>query len=395
MTGTDRAGVSQKRVFIHVGLQKTGSSALQAFFTKNAKQLAHMGVSYPSPEAEAIVTSGVCTGNVLHVMQRKAARDGFEGSLQALADRYLCSTLEEAISAAAQPTVLLSGEFISGHMTPDIVAQLQDLSCRHHITILCLVRDPYDLAVSAWKQNVKTGKETLPLSDRVKRYCAKGSGSLGSKKLLPLLASGVDVRVRNYDCIRNDLVSAFLSEIGLQPSAFDWQSERRHNLSLSYWQATAVVMAQKITGSSRFSARLLEIFRTTPGIHPDPYLPSIDAELLAAQRPVIDHLNHILPPEELLRHTLRSTEGQDDQSMPLDVVEQLLLTVREELESKTRFAVASVSAHPSLPADFDPVEYLIRNPDVAAANMDPVYHYINHGRFEGRVYKAGRGANPS
>ncbi len=346
MTGTDRAGVSQKRVFIHVGLHKTGSSALQAFFSKNAKQLAHMGVSYPSPEAEATVTSGVCTGNVLHIMQRKAARDGFEDSLQALTDRYLCPTLEEAISAAAQPTVLLSGEFFSGrHLMPHIVAQLQDLSCRYHIIILCLVRDPYDLAVSAWKQRVKTGKETLPLSDRLKSYCA--AGSLAPGRLLPLLASGLDVRVRNYDCIRTDLVPAFLSEIGLQPSAFDWQSERRHNLSLSYWQATAVVMAQKITGSSRFSARLLDIFRTTPGIHPDPYLPSIDAELLAAQRPVIDHLNRILRPEERLRDTVRSTEGPGDQSMPLDVVEQLLLTVREELESKTRFAVASVSAPPS------------------------------------------------
>lgn len=391
MTGTDRAGLSQKRVFIHVGLHKTGSSALQAFFSNNAKQLDHMGVSYPWPEADPTVSSGVCTGNLLHIMQRKAAEDGFEASLQALTDRYLCPTIEAAIACAAQPTVLLSGEFISGHMTPNIVTQLQELSTRHHIEILCLVRDPYDLAVSAWKQRVKTGEETLPLPDRVKHCC--NTGSLAPKKLLPLLASGLDVRVRNYDCIRTDLVPAFLSEIGLQPSAFDWQSERRHNLSLSYWQATAVVKAQKITGSSRFSARLLNIFRTTPSIHPDPYLPSIDAELLAAQRPVIDHLNQILPPEERLRDTLRSTEGPGDQSMPIDVVEQLLLTMREELESKKGSAGASVSAHPHIPADFDPVEYLIRNPDVAAANMDPAYHYLNHGRFEGRIYKSGSGGS--
>ncbi|MFJ4373152.1 TylF/MycF/NovP-related O-methyltransferase [Pseudomonas japonica] len=42
----------------------------------------------------------------------------------------------------------------------------------------------------------------------------------------------------------------------------------------------------------------------------------------------------------------------------------------------------------SLPVDFSPEQYLLLHPDVRYAGMDPTYHYLNHGRFEGRNYKS-------
>lgn len=40
-----------------------------------------------------------------------------------------------------------------------------------------------------------------------------------------------------------------------------------------------------------------------------------------------------------------------------------------------------------LPSDFDPEAYLLLNPDVRMAGMDPVHHYLQHGRKENREYK--------
>ncbi|MCY4386899.1 MAG: phytanoyl-CoA dioxygenase family protein [Desulfurellaceae bacterium] len=40
-----------------------------------------------------------------------------------------------------------------------------------------------------------------------------------------------------------------------------------------------------------------------------------------------------------------------------------------------------------LPGDFDGARYLTLHPDVAEAGVDPAYHYMTHGRFEGREYK--------
>ena len=39
------------------------------------------------------------------------------------------------------------------------------------------------------------------------------------------------------------------------------------------------------------------------------------------------------------------------------------------------------------PADFDPARYLELNPDVAAAGADPVRHYLDFGRREGRRFR--------
>lgn len=40
-----------------------------------------------------------------------------------------------------------------------------------------------------------------------------------------------------------------------------------------------------------------------------------------------------------------------------------------------------------LPADFDPEYYLVINADVKEAGLDPVQHYLNFGRAEGRIYR--------
>ena len=40
-----------------------------------------------------------------------------------------------------------------------------------------------------------------------------------------------------------------------------------------------------------------------------------------------------------------------------------------------------------LPKDFEPSQYLLLNPDVAAAKVDPSDHYLNFGRNENRLYK--------
>ncbi len=41
----------------------------------------------------------------------------------------------------------------------------------------------------------------------------------------------------------------------------------------------------------------------------------------------------------------------------------------------------------SLPVDFDPEQYLALNDDLRLGKVDPVKHYLNHGRAEGRAYR--------
>lgn len=45
-----------------------------------------------------------------------------------------------------------------------------------------------------------------------------------------------------------------------------------------------------------------------------------------------------------------------------------------------------VALHPGLPVDFDGQAYLKLNPDLVAAGVDPVEHFLSHGQREGRHY---------
>jgi SAM-dependent methyltransferase len=49
--------------------------------------------------------------------------------------------------------------------------------------------------------------------------------------------------------------------------------------------------------------------------------------------------------------------------------------------------IVVLKKEPAVPADFDAARYLRANPDVRAAGLDPLYHYRNWGRKEGRSWK--------
>lgn len=374
-----------KRIFIHVGLPKTGSSALQAFFSLNAAAMERRGVFYPFPEASVTVSSGTCTGNLLHVMQREATRVGTSTNLAMLTETYLESAIEEAIVQGEEGAILLSGEFITQYLSPAQIRYFQELSLRHRVTFISFVRDIHDLTVSGWKQHVKAEGESRDFPEYVEAVCANGFFSV--KKLCALLNAGLDVRVRNYDRNRLDLLGALLQEIGLEDVAFKDRNAPQKNLSLSYWEAKATVLAQGITGSSRLSAMMLNRFRHQHNRLRDPYLPEEDSKLLRSLEHEIALLNKYLPQGETLRDTPHLNADTAAEAVPVDVVAQLLEAVRELLASDPARPTYK-QAMPNLPEDFDPQEYLLRNPDVRAAEMDPVYHYLNHGRFEGRSYKA-------
>lgn len=388
MTGSNLTSQGRKRVFIHVGVPKTGSSALQAFLSLHAGALEQQGISYPFPEAEVTVTDGTCTGNLMHVMQKKATADRFQSNQAGLTATYLPFALDAAVVAARSDTVLVSGEFITQHLTQGLIDYFHALSRRHHVTFVGFVRDAHDLTLSGWKQHVKAKGEARDLPDYVAAALEQGFFSL--RKLCMLLRGGLDVRVRNYDMVRRDLVTAFAEEVGFEVgrASVSGQSIGQKNLSLSYWQAKAIVMSQS-TGSHRLGAVLVNRFLNKPDRRRDPYLARIDADLLQFLQDDLDLLNICLAPSEQLRTTPRTEADGTDLGFPPDVVMEII----EALHQSGTLAIAPPKppAHPFLPRDFDPQAYLLRNPDVVAARMDPIYHYLHHGRFEGRSYKSTAG----
>jgi hypothetical protein len=186
-------------------------------------------------------------------------------------------------------------------------------------------------------------------------------------------------------------VDALFREIGVETAGVDlYRGENRlFNPSISYRQAKMISLASQSAGLSRLSALLLNQFRTSVDRRKDPVFTDIDQSLLDDFKSELCVLNRLLPEGEKLRvlprpadvHNEAGMFDADDLSLLFESFGNLLA------QSSAGTAATSNQKSPELPADFDAEEYLLRNPDVAEAGMDPVYHYLNHGRFEFRRYK--------
>ncbi len=377
-----------KKIILHIGLPKTGSSAIQAFLSRNVEALASQGISYPFPELTSVVEAGACTGNLLHVMQRRAAKDRFQGTVAERIDVYLDSVIGEAISTSVTETVVLSGEFLGTWITPAKIAALEALSTRYEMRIVGFVRDVYDWHMSAWKQRVKANGETRDFAEHVRAAIGRPEGVL---RCLPLfIDSRLDCRLVNYDRHKQDLIGAFLRTIGSDPEApgFRYGSDRLENPSLSYWQAKQVVMAASHTGCSRLAALLLDRFRSEEDPRKDPVFDDIDRRLLEAHAGLISRINALLPEGQGLRQTPRGGVAEIDVGFSTEDMARFMRTVRTVLDGVEFSWKDNRARQDGLPEDFAPVEYLLRNPDVAAAKVDPIEHYLTYGRFEGRVYRS-------
>jgi len=134
---------------------------------------------------------------------------------------------------------------------------------------------------------------------------------------------------------------------------------------------------------------LLKQFRTSIDRRKDPVFHDFDQTLLEHLSSEISVLNRLLPEGEKLRVVPRPAEFDNEAGM-FDADDlSLLFESFGTLLTKSSAGTTAIQQHksPELPADFDAEEYLLRNTDVAEAGMDPIHHYLNHGRFGFRNYK--------
>lgn len=378
--------MGKRHIYIHVGAPKTGSSAIQAFLSLNVATLAINDVSYPFPEGKKTITTGVCTGNIIHELQRKATEDGTSTHNRGLLEAYLEETVREALSSTKHTNVVFSSEALSRLTSPKIMDFYRRLADEYNVTFISFFRDVYDQSMSAWKQSIKIGISPRPFATWIEQRIKRGS--FDSEHAVELIDAGFDVKLINFDVHRKDLSSIFLREIGLDPAltGFARPTKNISNPSLSYRQAAQVAMAAKHIDSSLFNALLLQRFRAEPDKTPDPYFLEVDKMLMDHLRVSLNEMNNRLPESHKVRTEVRNSPDAGDVAFSLESMASFMEVVRETLATPQ----AELPAVPQegLPEDFIPKVYLLLNPDIAEAGVDPIRHYIAHGAFEGRIYKA-------
>lgn len=146
------------RIVIHAGMHKTGSSAIQYHFFRNA----YPGLRYVRWEnpnhSDLFVLLFEDPDRLASHYGFKPRGPAFCAQLPQMRRQWLAS-LTEDLDAGRAETVVLSGEEISGPAFGDAVARMAEFLRRwtDDITVVAYVRSPLSYAASAFQQRLKGG----------------------------------------------------------------------------------------------------------------------------------------------------------------------------------------------------------------------------------------------
>lgn len=207
------------RLYVHCGLHKTGTTALQAFLTQEAATLARAGILYPKSGQR---NAGGGQHNLAWELTKDRRYKPAWGGLEALA---------REIAGFDGDVVLSSEDFETLLVTPDGLKPLAELAAAggRILTPILYVRHQADYLESLYYQCLKAGfaeayagfADEAVERGEVRRNEWRFVFDFGrALDMLSRLAGG-EVRVRNYHVLeRGSVVCDFLGAIGVPTSLF-------------------------------------------------------------------------------------------------------------------------------------------------------------------------------
>ena len=144
------------RLYLHAGTNKTGSSFLQTVLTQNRTQLLQQGVLVPASKWDERMTEGLISpGNGHQLAWLLSTEDAQKTKL------YLSQLVQQARQQNVNK-VVLSNEILirlfSNQNILEILTQSAHDAGFDTIHCLCLLRNPYEHALSLFKHRAKSGK---------------------------------------------------------------------------------------------------------------------------------------------------------------------------------------------------------------------------------------------
>ena len=387
--------MTRPKVVFHIGLPKTGSSAIQHVLAANVEALSGLGIHVPHPET--LTRSGNPTAGNAERLWNLIRESASESETTDAVRAWL------AESAAPEGMTLLSSEFLSmlsDEETKILAAVTHEFA---DATIVLVLRDIYDHAFSVWTHKSKEGRETESFTEFCgSNYIHPPPGKAGApiEPLEKFSRHFDDVRIGHYSSESGALAMMFFELVGIEiPTEEIAGRDIRVNPSMSLEEIELVRVLNEVDPSRWAARRLGDGFlrqsRSGNSVPDDP------EALLALENALGKSVREIneryFDGKSVLRFRSQLLEGSAQSPSPvamkavellgeeIGLMRQYILTplksrLPEWERSPARFA-------PEIPENFDPIEYLRINPDVLLAGADPYRHYAKSGKKAGRIWK--------
>lgn len=228
-----------KKLIVHIGTPKTGSSYLQELCVKNFDTLLAAGILYPGIESGEFIDKAnvpINASNILDVFLNETNR---EETISRLSKKL------NAVFSFNVNTVLISDETLSAFNVQNkgnlyifecLIDTCNALSI--DIKFLAFFREPSKYLPSHWAQLVKNHNETSSLVDFIKANKIPYWGHL-----LALHEIHNEISIFSYDKeIKNKkgILASFFEAIGVNPNNIEPLTSERINTSLSLNSLTAL-----------------------------------------------------------------------------------------------------------------------------------------------------------
>ena len=186
---------------LHIGIAKTGSSSLQQALTDNRELLRRHGVVYPR--------TGIWGPKQFKQTGLFRVLQGIAPEQVGMTEDWVERFQSELIDA---DTCILSSEGISGFKNPEVFASLIPPD---RTRVVMYVREPVALAVSQYRQKVKSQIMTRNLRDYAHTYRPPHFHIFAERWAKVYGRENIVIRLNDRDSGRWDIVTDFLNLIGL------------------------------------------------------------------------------------------------------------------------------------------------------------------------------------
>ena len=382
-------------LFLHPGISKTGSTALQIYFVKHAAQLLQYGLYYPEVENEfsTVVETGLTSGNASSLAYLYQKFTNNDDQLRLETDQWIAKLIEKSKAYSFNAVVLSCEQLCS--LTRRQWAILEDaLNEYFDLRLIVFSREPYSWVFSSWLQAVK-------------RHGARGwLGSRGPQRdWLPLifperlshrlLRNTVQL---NYEECKTDIIGSFFRAIDFSIPQFNSNDKLTGmaNPSLTDQKLILMLLSNRLTkGDPSFC---MEFSDTLLGhsTRPPCYFYSPEVDGMIDNFFIANGLKRQYPCNNCDPVVNSEKDWFETQSVDVTLMEsffsKLTEYVNERLNDPIHGALAKANYYnystfrTQVPDTFNIMAYLLMNKDVLAAGIDPYEHFMLYGHAEGRKF---------
>jgi len=272
------------KITLHIGIGKTGTSAIQAALARNHDALKAHGALYPEHDSFDLARSGqVTSGNLV-----PDGKGWFEDQLMTTVRKN-----------PGYSTYIFSSEYLWWQMDSFVrtSALYRD---DYDFDIVLFVRDPFEFLNSSYQQKVKTGGFFLGLREYSPLLVSFG----GVKAVLEALEKrGIGYTMFNYSVMRREVVKRFFKHLGLwDVVSSDPANIGTINRSLTAAELNFIRYVNQIFGASYGTRIANALVSQLPAITADivPINEETRREVCEKNESYIHYLNERLAPSEQL-----------------------------------------------------------------------------------------------